>query len=66
MLGLLTTVAAGVLVVMLASAWLSHRARRQLAAHASSLLTELIWSVVPWLILLAAALPAAIVIMRDN
>lgn len=63
-LGLFTTVALGVLVVMLVTTCVSHRSRRQATATASSLLFELIWSVIPWLIVVAAATPSVISIMR--
>ena len=65
-LGLFTTVVFGVLVVMLVTICVSHRSRRNSAACTSSLLGELIWSAIPWLILVAAATPSAVVIMRAN
>jgi heme/copper-type cytochrome/quinol oxidase subunit 2 len=63
-LGLFATVAFGVLVVMLVVTCASHRLRRHTATCTSSLLSELTWSVIPWLILIAAATPALISIMR--
>jgi heme/copper-type cytochrome/quinol oxidase subunit 2 len=63
-LGLFTTVAFAVLVVMLVMICVSHRSRRHTATCASSLLSELIWSAIPWLILIAAATPSVISIMR--
>jgi heme/copper-type cytochrome/quinol oxidase subunit 2 len=64
-LGLLATVAAVLLVVMLVSTCMTHRLRRQANAPAGSLVVELIWNVIPWLILVAAVMPAADVILRD-
>lgn len=63
-LGLFMTVAVGVLVVMLVTTCVSHRSRRQAAASASSLVFELIWSVIPWLIGVAAVTPSVLSIMR--
>jgi heme/copper-type cytochrome/quinol oxidase subunit 2 len=63
-LGLFTTVALGVLVVMLATTCASHRSRRHQAASTSSLLFELLWSVIPWLIGIAAVTPSVLSIMR--
>jgi heme/copper-type cytochrome/quinol oxidase subunit 2 len=65
-LGVFTTVAFGVLVVMLVTTCVSHRSRRNPATCTSSLLTELIWSTIPWLILVAAVTPSAVVILRGN
>jgi heme/copper-type cytochrome/quinol oxidase subunit 2 len=64
MLGLFMTVAFGVLVVMLVVTCVSHRSRRHTATGTSSLLSELIWSAIPWLILISAATPSVISIMR--
>lgn len=63
-LGLFATVAFGVLVVMLVTTCVSHRSRRDASAYASSLLGELLWSAVPWLIVVAASTPAVLSIMR--
>jgi heme/copper-type cytochrome/quinol oxidase subunit 2 len=63
-LGLLTTVAVGLFVVMLLTVFMSHRSRRRARIPVGSLVLELIWSVIPWLILLGAVTPAAIGIMR--
>lgn len=63
-LGLFTTVVFGVLVVMLVTICVSHRSRRDTAAFTSSLLGELIWSAIPWLILIGAATPSVLSIMR--
>jgi heme/copper-type cytochrome/quinol oxidase subunit 2 len=63
-LGLFTTVALGVLVVMLVTTCASHRSRRHSETRTASLLSELLWSAVPWLILIAAATPSVLSIMR--
>jgi heme/copper-type cytochrome/quinol oxidase subunit 2 len=63
-LGLFATVAFGVLVVMLVTTCVSHRSRRDGSTYASSLLGELLWSVIPWLIVVAAVTPSVISIMR--
>jgi len=63
-LGLLATVAFAVLVVMLVAACTSHRSRRDAAVRAISLLWELVWSAIPWVIMIAAAAPSVVSIMR--
>jgi heme/copper-type cytochrome/quinol oxidase subunit 2 len=63
-LSLFTTVVFGVLVVMLVMICVSHRSRRDTAAFTSSHLGELIWSAIPWLILIGAATPSVLSIMR--
>jgi heme/copper-type cytochrome/quinol oxidase subunit 2 len=63
-LGVFTTVALGVLVVMLVTACTSHKSRRNSATRTASLLSELLWSAIPWLILIAAATPSVLSIMR--
>jgi heme/copper-type cytochrome/quinol oxidase subunit 2 len=65
-LGLLTTVVMGLFVVMLATVVMSHRARLRASIPVGSLVLELIWSVIPWLMLLGAVTPAVIGIMRDS
>jgi heme/copper-type cytochrome/quinol oxidase subunit 2 len=65
-LGLLTTVVIGLFVVMLLTVLMSHRSRRRARAPVGSLVRELIWSVIPWLILVGAVTPAVIGIMRDS
>ncbi|MDB6009337.1 MAG: hypothetical protein JWL65_1587 [Gammaproteobacteria bacterium] len=65
-LGLLTTVVMGLFVVMLATVVMSHRARLRASMPVGSLVLELIWSVIPWLMLLGAVTPAVIGIMRDS
>jgi len=62
---LCTSVAIAVFVVMLITAYLGHRSRRRLEATSGSFAVELIWAVIPWLILIAAGTPAALVIMRE-
>ena len=63
-LGLLATVTFGVMVVMLIAACTSHKLRRDNAVRTSSLLSELVWSAIPWLIFIAAATPSVISIIR--
>jgi heme/copper-type cytochrome/quinol oxidase subunit 2 len=65
-LGLLMYVAIGVFIVMSVSVCLSHKSRPQAQTSRRSLAMELIWSVVPWLILVGAVAPAVIGIMRDS
>ena len=65
-LGLFTTVVFGVLVVMLVTICVSHRSRRNTTARTSSLLGELIWGTIPWLIVIAAVVPAVISIMTRD
>jgi heme/copper-type cytochrome/quinol oxidase subunit 2 len=63
---MLTTVALGLFVVMLLTVLRSHRSRRQARIPVGSLVLELVWSVIPWLILIGAVTPAAIGILRDS
>jgi heme/copper-type cytochrome/quinol oxidase subunit 2 len=63
-LGVFTTVALGVLVVMLVTTCTSYKSRRNCATRTASLLSELLWSAIPWLILIAAATPSVLSIMR--
>jgi heme/copper-type cytochrome/quinol oxidase subunit 2 len=65
-LGLLTIVAVGLFVVMLVTVLMNHRSRRRARIPVGSLVRELIWSVVPWLILVGAVTPAVVGIMRDS
>jgi heme/copper-type cytochrome/quinol oxidase subunit 2 len=65
-LNLCLTVTSVIFVVMLVNVWVSHRSRRLAEASAGSLVTELIWSVIPWVIVVAAAAPAALEIMRHG
>ena len=65
-LGLLTTVAIGLFVVMLLTVLMSHRSRRRARVPVGSLVREVIWSVIPWLILVGAVTPAVVGIMRDS
>ena len=65
-LGLLTTVAMGLFVVMLLSVFMSYRSRRRAKIPVGLLALELIWSVIPWLILVGAVTPAVIGIIRDS
>ena len=55
-----------VFVVMLVTVWVSYKSRRSAEASPGSLGMELIWTVIPWLIVIAAAAPAAIEIMRNS
>jgi heme/copper-type cytochrome/quinol oxidase subunit 2 len=64
-LGLFMFVAIGLFVAMLVTACLTHRSRPQTQVPSHSLVVELAWSVVPWLILIAAVTPAVIGIVRD-
>ena len=64
-LGVFTTVAVGLFVVMLLTVLMSHRSRRRARVPVGSLVRELIWSVIPWLILVGAVTPAVVGIMRD-
>ena len=63
-LGLLATVTFGVLVVMLIATCTGHRSRRDRAIRTSSLLSELVWGAIPWVIFIAAATPSVISIIR--
>jgi heme/copper-type cytochrome/quinol oxidase subunit 2 len=65
-LGLFSTVAVTLFVVMLLTVLMSHRSRRRAKTPVGSLVRELIWSVVPWLILVGAVTPAVLGIMRDS
>ncbi len=63
---LLTAVTIGLFVVMLVTVVMSHRSRCQAKVPTGSLVGELIWSVVPWLIVVGAVTPAVIGIMRHS
>jgi heme/copper-type cytochrome/quinol oxidase subunit 2 len=65
-LGLLMYVAIAVFIMMSVTVCLSHRSRPQAQASRRSLAVELIWNVVPWLILVGAVTPAVIGILRDS
>jgi heme/copper-type cytochrome/quinol oxidase subunit 2 len=65
-LGLLTTVAVALFVVMLLTVLTSYQLRRRAKIPVGSLVLELIWSVIPWLILVGAVTPAVVGIMRDS
>jgi heme/copper-type cytochrome/quinol oxidase subunit 2 len=65
-LGLLTTVAMTLFVVMLLTVLIHHRSRRRARVPVGSLVRELIWSVIPWLILVGAVTPAVVGIMHDS
>ena len=65
-LGLLTTVAVGLFVVMLLSVFMSYRSRRRAKIPVGSLVLELIWGVIPWVILVGAVTPAVVGIIRDS
>jgi|SRR5579872_7038461 len=54
------TIAGAVCAAMLLATWRSHRARQRLGETSSSLATELIWAVIPWLLMLAAVAPTAL------
>jgi heme/copper-type cytochrome/quinol oxidase subunit 2 len=56
----------GLFVVMLLNALMSHRSRRRARLSVGSLALELIWSVIPWVILVGAVTPAVVGIMRDS
>lgn len=63
---LLMVVAFGLFVVMSLMVCVSHRSRRRTKSFTGSLVMELIWSVIPWLILVGAITPAVMGIMRDS
>jgi heme/copper-type cytochrome/quinol oxidase subunit 2 len=65
-LGLFSTVAVTLFVVMLLTVLMSHRSRRRARVPVGSLVREVIWSVIPWLILVGAVTPAVLGIMRDS
>jgi len=65
-LRLLTTVFAALFVVTLLTVVMSHRSRRQAKLPTGSLVMELIWNVIPWLIVAGAVTPAFIGIMRNS
>ncbi len=65
-LGLVMYVAIAVFIVMSVTVCLSHRSRPQVEASRRSLVVELVWSVIPWLILFGALTPAVVGIIRNS
>jgi len=65
-LGMCGVVAAGVFVAMYLSVWSTrdHPGRR--AAFRQHIVSELVWVTIPMLMLIAAAVPAAIVVMSGG
>jgi heme/copper-type cytochrome/quinol oxidase subunit 2 len=61
---LYVTIAGAVCAAMLLATWRSHRSRQRLAATSSSLAAELIWALIPWLMMLAAVAPTALESIR--
>ena len=59
-------VAAGVFAVILFQTWSSHRAAALPTSLPRSLAAELLWAAVPCLMLVAAATPAVIAIVKAN
>jgi hypothetical protein len=57
---LYVTVAGAVCAAMLLATWRSHRARQRLGETSSSLVAELTWAMIPWLLMLAAVAPTAL------
>jgi heme/copper-type cytochrome/quinol oxidase subunit 2 len=53
-----SVVAAGVLVTVLLAVWSTRRGAEPATALAPSLASELVWTAIPSLMLLAAAIPA--------
>ena len=53
-----SVVAAGVLVTALLAIWSTRRSAERATALAPSLASELVWTAIPSLMLLAAAIPA--------
>jgi heme/copper-type cytochrome/quinol oxidase subunit 2 len=58
------TIAGAVCVTMLLATWRSHRSQQRLAITSGSLVAELIWAMIPWLMMLAAVAPTALESLR--
>ena len=61
-LGLCTLAAAGVFTAILLSVWSSRRSADRAPAFRQDMVTELVWAAIPFLMVIAAAIPAAIAI----
>ena len=65
-LGMCGVVAAGVFLAMYLSVWRTRDHPRRGAAFRQHILSELVWVTIPMLMLIAAALPAVIVVMLGS
>jgi heme/copper-type cytochrome/quinol oxidase subunit 2 len=65
-LGVCALVAAGVFAAMFLAIWRTRRAPAAPTAFRQSFATELVWAVIPCLMVLAAAAPAVIVIVSAH
>ena len=63
MLGMCALLAAGVFSAMFLSIWSTRRAPAADATLRQHFAAELVWAAIPWLMMLAAAIPAVIAIV---
>jgi heme/copper-type cytochrome/quinol oxidase subunit 2 len=65
-LGMCAVVAAGVFLAMYLSVWSTRDHPGRVAAFRQHIISELLWLTIPMLMLIAAAFPAAIVVMSGG
>jgi len=65
-LGMCALVVTGVFAAMFLAIWSTRRAPAAPTAFRQSFATELVWAAIPWLIILAAAVPAVIAIVSAH
>ena len=65
-LGMCALLAAGVFTAMFLSIWSTRRAPAALTAFRQSLATDLVWALIPCLMMLAAAIPAVTAIVSAH
>ena len=65
-LGMCALVAAGVFAAMFVSVWSTRRAPTAATAFRQSFARELVWTAIPCLMMLAAAIPAVIAIASEH
>lgn len=59
-----TLIALGVFVGMFVAIWHSRRTRITAARFSQTITEEFVWATIPWLICIAAAIPAAALILH--